>query len=121
MSEIHNFDVAIIGGGIAGLVCAVRLSELGLGGVVLEQGEDERYICNTRYSGGAFHVSFHEVNENESVLVAAINERTLSTADPAYAQAVAKETRTAVKWLKAQGIKFIKAGADAWRSNTLAP
>jgi glycine/D-amino acid oxidase-like deaminating enzyme len=32
-------DVAIIGGGYAGLACAIRLAELGLGSAVLEAGE----------------------------------------------------------------------------------
>ena len=121
MSASCKFDVAIVGGGIAGLVCAVRLAELGVGVGILEQGVGERYLCNSRISGGAFHVGFHELNEDEKVLVDAINARTRGAANAAHAQAVAKDTRTAVQWLKGKGIKFIKGGPDAWRANTLAP
>ena len=32
-------EVAIIGGGYAGLACAIRLAELGIGAAVLEAGE----------------------------------------------------------------------------------
>ena len=121
MTESHKFDAAIVGGGIAGLMSAVRLAELGLRVAVLEQGEQERYPCNTRFTGGAFHVCFHEINEDENVLVAAINERTHGSANGELAQAVATDTRAAVQWLKGKGIKFIKGGPDAWRMNTLAP
>jgi len=121
MSDKLEFDVAIVGGGIAGLVCGVRLAELGVRVGVLEKGEHDRYPCNARFSGGAFHVCFHEVNEDESVLADVIRERAGNAATPAYVEAMARDTRTAVKWLKAQGIKFIKAGHEAWRSNTLAP
>ncbi len=121
MSEPHKFDAAIVGGGIAGLTSSVRLAELGLRVAVLEQGDQERYPCNTRFTGGAFHVCFHAVNEDEGVLAEAINERTSGFANAELAHAVAKDTRAAVQWLKAKGIKFIKGGPDAWRMNTLAP
>src|SRR4051812_17899961 len=111
MSKAKKVDVAIIGGGIAGLTCGLRAAELGLRAGILEQGDDERYLCNTRFSGGAFHVCFHEINEDTSVLLAAIHERTRGTARADYAQAVASDGRNAVKWLRANGIKFIKAGA----------
>ena len=48
MSEERCCDVAIIGEGIAGLMTANRLVQLGTRAVVLEQGGEERYLCNTR-------------------------------------------------------------------------
>ena len=56
-----RYDVVVVGGGIAGLVAAGRAAELGLSVVVLEQGEGERYLCNTRYTGGTFHVGYTDV------------------------------------------------------------
>ncbi|MCE9641393.1 MAG: FAD-dependent oxidoreductase [Betaproteobacteria bacterium] len=47
-----EFDVVIIGGGIAGLTAAGRASQAGLRVAVLERGTDENYACNSRYSGG---------------------------------------------------------------------
>lgn len=118
---MNKFDAVIVGGGLAGVVAGLHLSELGLRAVILEKGESERYLCNSRYTGGAFHISYNEVDADESVLINVINQRTAGEANPAYAQAVASDTRIAVKWLKAKGIRFIKGGAEAWRINTLAP
>lgn len=121
MSLADHYDVAIVGGGIAGLTAGVRLAERGVRVIVLEKGEGERYPCNTRYSGGAFHVCFHRVYEDETTLLNAIEQRTQGAAKPELARAVARDTRTAVDWLKSKGIKFIKGGPDAWRESTLAP
>lgn len=121
MDESYRFDAAIVGGGIAGMMTGVRLAEMGLRAAVLEKGEHERYPCNTRYTGGAFHVCFRSVNDAEAALVEAIAQGTRGAARAEVAQAVAKDTRIAVRWLKDKGIKFIKGGPDAWRENTLAP
>ena len=56
-----GFDLVAIGGGFAGLIAALRGAELGLRTAVLEQGEDERYLCSSRWAGGIFHVSYHDV------------------------------------------------------------
>ncbi len=122
MSASRRFDTVIVGGGISGLVSGVRLAEQGLRVAVLEQGEQENYPCNTRYSaGGIFHLCFHGVNEDANVLVEAINEVTQGYADPVLARAVAADARTAVQWLKSKGIEFGKGGPDAFRENTLVP
>ena len=44
MSEERRCDVAIVGGGIAGLITANRLAQLGTRAVVLEQGSEERHL-----------------------------------------------------------------------------
>jgi fumarate reductase flavoprotein subunit len=102
-------------------VSALRLAESGLRVAVLEQGNEERYLCNSRFTGGSFHICFRGITEDETSLRKAIDERTSGAANPQLAQAVARETRTAVQWLKGKGVKFIKGGAEAWRSNMLAP
>lgn len=121
MSEAYRYDAAILGGGIAGLMAGARLAELGSRVCVMEQGEQERYPCNTRFTGGAFHVCFHDVDADEGVLVDSISQRTLGFASAELARAVAQDARVAVQWLKAKGIKFIKGGVEAWRAHTLAP
>ncbi len=121
MTEVHKFDVAIVGGGISGLVAGVRLAELGQQVAVLEQGEQERYLCNSRFTGGLFHVCFLDLAGDESVLVDAIKKSTHDSANPDLAEAVAKDTRVAVQWMKTHGVRFIKSGPEGWRQHVLEP
>ena len=53
-----GYDAIVIGGGIAGLVAANRAAELGRRVAVLEKGTAEKYLCNTRYTYGTFHINF---------------------------------------------------------------
>src|SRR5436305_553308 len=62
-------DVIVIGAGIAGLVAANRAAQLGLHVVVIEKGEDQRYLCNSRYTYGTFHITYTDVGADEDVLV----------------------------------------------------
>ena len=45
---------------------ANRLAQLGTRAVVLEQGSEERYLCNTRYTGGTFHVCLRDIMLEET-------------------------------------------------------
>lgn len=117
----HSCDVAVVGGGIAGMVAAVRCAERGLKVLLLEKGEDVLYRCNSRFTGGAFHVCFRNVNDGPDVLERTIRDTTRGFADPALAATIGAQASTAVRWLKTQGIRFIKAGPDAWQHNFLAP
>ena len=121
MSITGGYEVAVVGGGLAGLVTALRLAERGVRVVALEKGSGERYPCNARISGGGFHVCFLHVEQDEAALVAAITQATSGFAKPELAAVVAKDTRTAVRWLKDKGVQFVKGGGDTWRENTLAP
>ena len=116
------WDVVVVGGGIAGMVAAVGCAELGGQRViVLESGSDPLYRCNSRYTGGAFHVCFHDVAEKPQALSQAIVEATDGFADPELAVAVGSDAAAAVTWLRQQGVRFMRAGPDGWRQNFLAP
>ena len=121
MSESYAFDAAIVGAGIAGMVSAVRLAEQGLRVAVLEKGEHEKYPCNSRMTGGAFHVAFRDVNDPENVLLDAMETRSRGFSRPELLQAMAKDISGAVQWLKTKGVRFIKVGHEIHRQHTLAP
>ena len=69
-------DLVIIGGGLAGLVTANRAAQLGLKAIVLEQGTAEKYLCNTRYTGGTFHLCLREITLKPDFLHQLILETT---------------------------------------------
>ena len=121
MSEQPEFDLVAVGGGFAGLVAAVRGAELGLRTAVIEQGTDERYLCSSRWAGGIFHVSYHDVKLAPAELVAAILRATGGEAEPELAAAIAEDCGRTVDWLAAQGASYTNASPISWHRWTLAP
>jgi fumarate reductase flavoprotein subunit len=121
MNEPMHFDLVAIGGGFAGLCAAVRGAELGLGTAVLEAGADEGYLCSSRWAGGIFHVSYHDVKLSPDDLLAAINHQTGGEADQELAAAIAADAGRTVDWLADQGAAFSQASPIAWHRFTLAP
>ena len=116
-----TFETLIIGGGLAGLTCGLRLAEQGVKVAILEKGETDRYLCNSRICGGAFHVSYRDVFEPRENLLNAINTHTRGFAKPEFAQTMADHVGTTVNWLKTKGLRFIKVGTASHRQTTLAP
>ncbi|OWT60404.1 hypothetical protein CEY11_11560 [Candidimonas nitroreducens] len=114
-------DAVVIGAGIAGMVTALRLSELGIKTLVLEQGEAEKYPCNTRMAGGAFHVAHQDVMDDPELILQAINKRTQGSARPDLVEALAGGIAEATRWLQKKGVRFIKVGHEPYRKHTLAP
>jgi len=121
MSDAHDCDVVVVGGGIAGLTAANRAAQQGLKAVLLERGVDERYLCNTRYSGGVIHIAFRNVKDRPEELMEAIQHATSGNADPALAKALASTCGRTVDWLSEEGAKFIRVGQIAWQQWVLAP
>ena len=117
----ERYDVAIVGGGIAGLITANRLAQLGKRAIVLEQGREERYLCNTRYTGGTFHVCLRDVMVEESTLKDAICNATGGFVSEAWTDLIAREGRRVVRWLQAEGVRFIKVSPAEHHKWVLAP
>ena len=119
--DSDSFDLVVVGGGLAGMVAGVRAAERGLRVAVLEQGTDPRYPCNTRWSGGIIHVGYTDPKEPEAALRAAIERNTRGFTDPALADVLVRDTTRVIDWLRAQGGRFIRAGAVAWQNWMMAP
>jgi len=114
-------DVVVVGAGIAGLVTALRLAEQGLKPVVLEQGTGDKYPCNTRIAGGAFHVAHQDVADDPKVILDAIVKRMGASVRTDVVEALANDIGEAAQWLKKKGVRFIKVGHESYRKHTLAP
>ena len=114
-------DVCVVGAGLAGLTAGVRAAESGLRVVVLERSADPEYLCNSRLTGGAFHVCLNDIQSDADVLEEAIRTATRGAAHAGLARAVAEDARRAVKWLQSQGIRFIKGGSEPHHNFVLSP
>ncbi len=121
MNEPLHFDLVAIGGRFAGLCTAVRGAELGLRTAVLEAGADESYPCSSRWAGGIFHVSYHDVKLSPDELLAAINCETSGETDQELAGTIAADAGRTVDWLARQGAAFTQASPISWHRFTLAP
>ncbi len=121
MAAEDTYDLIAVGGGVAGLVAANRAAELGMRACVLEKGKEDRYLCNSRYTGGTFHVSLRDIMSDAEELKNAIREDTGGAAPAELADVIANEGRRVVRWLQEQGSKFVKGSPAAYHNWMLAP
>jgi fumarate reductase flavoprotein subunit len=108
MDARDETDVLIIGGGLAGLTVGGRAIIEGLSAVILEKGEDEDYLCNSRIATGAFNLAHCDPTSDPSFLRDAIFADTEGYADPSLAAAIAAVAGEAMRWLRSEGAKFIR-------------
>jgi fumarate reductase flavoprotein subunit len=122
MTPIQNsYDVIIVGAGMAGLVAGNRAAELGLKPLVLEKGQEELYLCNSRYTGGFFHLCFEDMHRPPEVLKDVLRRRMRGVAREELIDTVANDASRAVDWLSQNGAQFVKSGPEGWKNTVLSP
>lgn len=115
-------DVAVVGGGLAGLTAGVRAAQLGCRVVILEKGGQELYPCNSRYAGGYLHLAFHEPAMEVGELVRSLRAKTPDDIDFTLVETLARNARRTLIWLQQHaGAKFIWGGNERWQRQLLAP
>ena len=115
-------DVAVVGGGLAGLAAGVRAAMAGRKVLVLEASGEARYPCNSRIATGVFHVAF----ESSAAATAAIEARMRAVigdvADTALARALARDALRAIRWLgETGGVQFVRGAAEPAYEFVVAP
>jgi len=122
MTSIQDsYDVLIVGGGFAGLIAGNRVAELGLKPLVLEKGHEALYLCNSRFTGGFFHLCFEDLHRPPELLKDVIRRRMRGVAREELINAVANDASRAVEWLRQNGAQFVKSGSEGWKNTVLSP
>ena len=116
-----SFDIVVVGGGIAGMVTGVRAAQNGKKVAVLERLAEDRYLCNTRLTGGVFHCALNDVRTPPDQLAEIIMTATEGVATPELAQMLGHNAKRAVQWLQSLDIRFVRGSPDPWHSFVLAP
>jgi len=114
-------DIVVIGAGFAGMTAALRGAELGLTVTVIEKGEGDEYLCNSRYSGGYVHMGMDDPCAKPEYLLKLIKELTTGLPDQNLASVFANYGASAVKWLREHDVKFIRLGDHPGRQWIMAP
>ncbi len=116
-----QFDVIIIGGGIAGLIAANKAVDLGLKTILLEKGVSKHYPCNTRFAGGTYHVCLKDVMCEPSELVKLMHESSKGFISPMHASTLASNAARVIDWLKSIGMEFVKVSNAEHHRWAMAP
>lgn len=116
-----DFDVAVVGGGFAGLIAANRAAELGLRVCVVEKGRDLDYPCNSRIATGVLSAAHGDPLRAPGELVKAMLDDTEGYADPYLAGAVAANLHRSLKWLDDEGARIVKVAMGGRPRWILAP
>jgi fumarate reductase flavoprotein subunit len=115
-----KIDVLVVGGGISGMIVALRSAQGGKKAVVLEKTADERYVCNSRLTAGIWHCCQMDIQTDPDKLADTIATITGGAAKPELARAVARDGIRAVRWMQQVGIRFIRGPYD-YQSFMLSP
>ena len=116
-----DFDVAIIGGGFAGLTAANHAALGGAKPLVLEAGSDDLYMCNSRVATGALHVAFRSPEDAADDLYQAIQDQTSDTARDDIARTVAENAQATIDWMREEGCEFMQHPRRSYGLPMMAP
>lgn len=121
VTPISNQDVLVVGAGIAGMTAAIRAAELGLKVRVLEQGDGDHYLCNSRFTGGLFHIGMDDMGSEPQTIFDRVMKVTAGQSRPELAKTLAANADRTIDWLAGQGVRLVRVGPDGLRRNSLTP
>ena len=121
MVEQTSINVAVVGAGLAGLAAALRAAQAGLSVAVLEKSREAAYPCNSRFTGGLFHIAMDDMAGERDWTLRNVVEATYGQTHMELAQALVDTAPRTLTWLREQGVRMIKGGPDGLRNHALAP
>lgn len=107
-----TFDLAVVGGGLAGWVAATAARERGCAVAVVERAVRKPGWGNSVVSGGALHAALRDPRTAPAELIHAITDSTDGHADETIVRAFAHNAARAVEWIEAHG-GTLTSSADA--------
>jgi fumarate reductase flavoprotein subunit len=115
-------DIAVVGGGLAGLAAGVRAAMAGRKVLVLEASGEERYPCNSRIATGVFHVAFESPAAAPAAIEARMRAAIGDVADTALARALTRDALRAIRWLgETAGVAFVRGDVAPAYAFVVAP
>ena len=109
MSTTEPIDLVVVGAGLAGLAAANQAARAGCRVTVLEAGEREDYLCNSRIATGALNLAHTDPLSGPQAVRQAIDDDTEGFADPTLADALAAAGGRAVDWMLAEGVALTRS------------
>ena len=121
MVESQVYDVAVIGGGFAGLTVANRVASRGLKPLVLEAGSADKYECNSRVCTGALHVAFRHPEDPPEELLDTIVGTSGGTARSDLARSLTAHAAAVIAWMREEGCDFVQHPRRSYGLPMMAP
>lgn len=120
----REYDVVVIGTGIAGLSAALQAAELGARVVILEKQIRPLFGGNSRLAGGSFASPEADTREARALYVEDFMKKSGYRADQRLIETLAENIFVDLEWLKGHGVEFLAPVPNApYRvlMNTAAP
>lgn len=102
-TSIASFDVAVVGGGLAGWVAATAATEAGARTVLIERDARASGGGNSVISGGALHACLRDPRTPPAELIDAVMASTAGEASSAVVHAWAHNCARAIEWIERRG------------------
>lgn len=109
----REYDVIVIGTGMAGLVAALEAAENGAKVAILEKQVKPLFGGNTRLAGGSFAVPEANTKEAKELYIEDFMRKSNYQADAALTEDLANRVLDDLAWLQEHGVEFLPPRPNA--------
>jgi len=105
---METYDVAVVGGGLSGMIVANMSAEVGLKTLVIEKGPQAPGMNSARISTGMLSLAGMPLDSPAEKIEEAMTKKTDGEIDPRLAKSIGAAAPRAWDWLVAHGLQFIR-------------